>query len=61
MKTLNSKEEKKMKNSTKNIANEMGLRPISIWTALKLMLKGYRPGICWGFKHGKGIRAWRTK
>lgn len=50
-----------MRKLTKGIAVEMGLQPISIMTALKLMLKGYRPGFCWGFKHGKGIRAWRTK
>jgi len=46
-----------MRKSTKDIAQEMGLQPISIWTALKLMLKGHCVGICYGRKAGKGIRA----
>lgn len=50
-----------MKKSTRAIAEEMGLQPISVWTALKMILKGYRPGLCWGYKTKKGVRAWRTK
>ena len=50
-----------MRKSTKTIAYEMGLQPISILTAIKMIVKGYRPGFCCGYKHGKGIRAWRTK
>lgn len=48
-----------MRKSTRAIAADMGLQPISIWQAIKLMLKGYRPGICFGIKRGKGIRAVR--
>ena len=55
------KEENTMRKSTRNIAAEMGLQPISILTALKMMLKGYRPGLCWGYRTKKGVRAWRTK
>lgn len=50
-----------MRKSTRAIAADMGLQPISVFTALKMILKGRRPGLCWGYKHGKGVRAWRTK
>lgn len=50
-----------MRKSTKAIAEEMGLQPISVWTAIKMLVKGYKPGLCWGHKTKKGVRAWRTK
>jgi len=50
-----------MKKSTRAIAEEMGLQPISILTALKMIMKGYRPGMCWGYRTKKGVRAWRTR
>lgn len=50
-----------MRKSTKAIAAEMNLQPISVLTALKLFVKGCRPGMCFGYKKGKGIRAWKTK
>ena len=50
-----------MRKSTRAIAEEMGLQPISIWSALKLRLKGCKPGLCWGYRTKKGVRAWRTK
>ena len=50
-----------MRKSTRAIAEEMGLQPISVWTALKMLLKGYKPGLCWGYRTKKGVRAWRTK
>ena len=48
-----------MRKSTRVIAEEMGLQPISILTALKMILKGSRPGLCWGYRTKKGVRAWR--
>lgn len=50
-----------MRKSTRAIAEEMGLQPISVWSALKMLLKGYRPGLCWGYRTKKVVRAWRTK
>ena len=50
-----------MRKSTRAIAADMGLRPISVFAAIKMLLKGGRPGFCWGYKTRKGIRAWRTK
>ena len=50
-----------MRKTTKAIAADMGLQPVSILAALKMMLKGYRPGFCWGYRTKKGVRAWRTK
>lgn len=50
-----------MRKSTRAIAEEMSLQPISVWTALKMILKGYHPGLCWGYKTKKGVRAWRIK
>lgn len=50
-----------MRKSTRTIAEEMGLQPISILTALKMILKGNRPGFCWGYRTKKGVRAWRTR
>lgn len=50
-----------MRKSTRNIAAEMDLQPISILTAIKMFLNGGRPGFCWGYKTRKVIRAWRTK
>ena len=48
-----------MRKSTKAIAHEMGLQPISILTAIKMILKGRCPGFCWGYRTKKGVRAWR--
>ena len=50
-----------MRKSTRAIAADMGLQPISILTALKLLLKGNKPGLCWGYRTKKGVRVWRTK
>ena len=50
-----------MRKSTKAIAEEMGLQPISIMAALKMILRGGHPGLCWGYRTKKGIRAWRTR
>lgn len=50
-----------MRKSTRAIAEEMGLQPISIWSAFKMFLKGGHPGVCWGYRTKKGVRAWRTK
>ena len=48
-----------MRRSTRVIAEEMGLQPISIWAVLKMILKGGRPGLCLGYRTKKGVRAWR--
>lgn len=50
-----------MRKTTKSIAEEMGLQPISIWTAIKMLLRGNKPGMCWGYRTKKGVRVWRTK
>ena len=46
-----------MHKSTRNVANEMGLHPISIWCALKLILKGAHVGFCFGYRTKKGVKA----
>ena len=50
-----------MRKSTRSIAADMGLQPISIFAAIKMILKGGRPGLCWGYRTKNGVRAWRTK
>jgi len=50
-----------MKNSTRIIAEEMGVQPISVWNAIKMLLRGSKPGFCWGYRTKKGIRVLRTK
>ena len=50
-----------MRNSTKNIAAEMGITPIPFWTAIKMLLRGQKLGVCFGFKIGNNMRSWRTK
>jgi len=50
-----------MRKSTRIIAEEMGLQPISILAAIKMLLRGNKPGLCWGYRTKKGVRAWRTK
>jgi len=50
-----------MRKTTKTIAHDMGLTPIPFWTGIKMLLKGAKPGMCWGYRTKKGVRAWRTK
>jgi hypothetical protein len=46
-----------MRKFTKSVAYDMDIKPISIFTAIRLMLTGKHVGIVYGHKHGKGIRA----
>ena len=50
-----------MKKSTKNIAAKMNLKPISVVSAIKLIIRGYKVGFCFGYKTKRKVHIWKTK